>query len=100
MNNPEQPQLLDWFGNPLPVPAPVTKPEEGVNPCLALYGPGPAEQTCKTCTYLAGICYSKTVYKCRLRKNTHGKSTDHHVRWPACAKFEQRTEDIPLYDGR
>ena len=59
-----------------------------VNPCLAVYGAGPAEAICKTCVHLvAHSCSKRTYYKCDLRKMTHGSKTDHLVRWPACSKY-------------
>ena len=71
------------------------------NPCVLLFGPGPDGKQCRDCAQLAGIAYSKTVFKCRMRPNlTHGAKTDQRKTYPACAKFEQRTDEIPLYDGR
>lgn len=93
-------KLTDWFGNPISAPAQPEKPPKNENPCFHAYGPGPEGEQCKNCIHLIGICYSKTVYKCDLRKLTHGAATDHKVRWPACAKFERRDGDIKLYDGR
>ena len=81
------------------LPEPV-KPAEQPNPCVALYGPGPDGAKCRDCALLAGIRHDTTWYKCRLRKNTHGAATDHKVRWPACGRFERRTDDIPLYRGK
>jgi hypothetical protein len=78
----------------------VKPPPAYDNPCMATYGKGPVDKQCKDCAQLMGICMAKTYYKCRLRENTHGKATDHKLHWPACARFEQRTKDIPLYDGR
>ncbi len=90
--------LLDWFGNE--IPEPIKPDSTSPNPCVNLYGPGPDEAQCKDCTQIAGICKAKTYYKCRLRENTHGKATDHKLRWSACAKFVKREGNIPLYDGR
>ena len=90
-------QLIDWFGNPMPV---APKPDPHVNPCLALYGPGPEGKTCDGCALLVGIAKAKTYYKCKQRKYTNGPATDHKRKWPACAKFEERAGRIPLYDGR
>ena len=89
--------LVDWFGNPLPMPK---VNEMRVNPCIALYGAGEAGKKCGECALLVGIAKAKTYYKCRQRKNSNGAATDHRRNWPACGKFEQRTESIPLYDGR
>jgi hypothetical protein len=81
---------------------PVKVARDEPNPCIEVYGPGPAGQTCQGCRQIAGISMSKVYYKCRLRQNTHGKKTDHKLRWPACAKFEPRPEGepLPIYDGR
>jgi hypothetical protein len=78
----------------------VKPPPKYENPMMATYGKGPDGKQCKDCAQLAGICYAKTVYKCRLRLNTHTAKTDHKLHWYACGKFEERTKDIPLYDGR
>ena len=60
------------------------------NPCVALYGPGPAGKRCKDCRLLYAKHYSGTYYKCKLRTNTNGPGTDHRVNWPACGKFDER----------
>lgn len=71
------------------------------NPLVLLYGAGPEDRQCRDCAHLAGIAYAHTVFKCRLRANlTHGAATDQKKTWPACAKFEPREGDIPIYDGR
>ena len=99
----DQPQLFDlpepysqlpWVGE--------AAPKRDENPCIALYGAGPEGKRCKDCVHLIGICKAKTYHKCLLRKNTHGAKTDHKLRWQACAKFEERSQNIPmpLYDGR
>ena len=89
--------MIDWFNQPIPEP---TKPAKGENPCIALYGKGPEDKKCGECALLVGIAHSRTFYKCRLRKNTNGPASDHKRKYPACGRFEQRTEPIPLYDGR
>jgi hypothetical protein len=97
---------FDWASDPdiQKPPAPQSekpgKPDKKQNPCIAQYGPGPNGKTCDQCSRLVGICHARTYYKCRLRKVTNGPASDHSRRWQACAKFEQRTDDIPLYDGR
>jgi hypothetical protein len=106
-DNEQQLSLFDLPEAPASQPAalpekPVKVARDEPNPCIALYGPGPAGQTCQGCQQLAAIAVNKTFYKCRLRKNTRGPGSDHRMRWPACAKFEQRPtgQDIPHYDGR
>ncbi len=91
-------EQLDLFGEPIvEVPPQVPqKPERGINPCLALYGPGPQGQTCKGCIhlrYLTSANPNARHWKCDLRKVTHGAATDHKVRWPACGRYERRTEE-------
>lgn len=64
------------------------------NPCVIAYGPGPGGKTCGDCAHLfmqGGV--AGRYYKCGLRLNTGGPATDHRVRWPACAKFEDDTRD-------
>ena len=61
------------------------------NPCLRMYGTGPAETICKKCVHLhrhAGG--NKSFLKCELRgKPTNGPATDHYANWPACAKYKE-----------
>src|SRR4051812_26514333 len=64
------------------------------NPCLAVFGAGPVGVTCKTCTHLqlwGGN--SRNYYKCALRGHSSGPGTDHRVNWPACKRYEERTEE-------
>lgn len=70
------------------------------NPCVLLYGAGPEDKQCRDCVAFIGIAQASTVYRCRRRDNTSVAHPDQKKTWPACAKFEQRTGDIPLYDGR
>lgn len=87
--------LIDWFGNR------IEQKPSSENPCVQLYGAGPESKTCRQCSQIAGIRgASKTFFKCKLRKATHGSGTDHKISWPACARFEQRSGDIPVYDRR
>jgi len=67
-------------------------PEEKgrVNPMVRLFGLGPEGEICKNCAHLIGHSYSHTYYKCNLRTITSGPSSDHRVRWSACAKFKKR----------
>lgn len=59
------------------------------NPCIAVYGPGPEGTKCKTCDYLIKKSYSKTYFKCGLRKMSNGPSTDHRKYFPSCGKYLQ-----------
>lgn len=58
------------------------------NPCIAQWGTGPDGKTCKDCVHLVRQRQANVWYKCRLRRNTHGRGTDHRTGWPACGKFE------------
>ena len=84
--------MIDWFGNPIEVPK---APEKVVgNPCIALYGTGPDGAICRDCMHCRYPPMRRTRYwKCDLRTLTHGHATDHQVGWPACARYEKRTED-------
>lgn len=94
----------DLWGTDLP---PIVEPvapveqEKSVNPCIDMFGPGPAGAICRDCIHLHGFRQSKIWYKCSLRAWTSkgGKNAgtvypggDHRVRWPACAKFELRSD--------
>jgi hypothetical protein len=59
------------------------------NPCLRVFGAGPDDKQCKTCAHLFYKEEDKRYYKCELRGDTNGPGTDHRVRWPACAKYEE-----------
>lgn len=81
-----------------PRPEPIDSP----NPMVVKFGPGPAGITCCDCVHLHGFRQSATWYKCELRawKSKGGKypgtiypGKDHRVRWPACAKFEERKDE-------
>ncbi len=85
-----QQPLLDW--NDLPI-----KGLDSPNPCVLAYGPGPEGATCGQCALIAGVQHARTYWKCRLRKNTNGPGSDHKRGWPACAKFEMRQGEIPVY---
>jgi hypothetical protein len=81
----------------------LTKPKDpkpgwdSPNPCVQLYGPGPEGETCKHCALLLHFQQAASWYKCSLRKGKQGglggPSTDHKVRWPACAKFEKESHE-------
>jgi hypothetical protein len=64
------------------------------NPCVAFYGRGPKDKTCKTCVHLRASHNSEgrgnRHLKCDLRKITHGAATDHRAGWPACGRWEAR----------
>src|SRR5258708_2915674 len=63
------------------------------NPCLALYGDGPANTQCRACGHLIrDRHHDQTYLKCELRKLTRGAGSDHRASYPACAKFEQKVE--------
>ncbi len=87
--------MLDLFGDEYePIEEkPLTFGVNG-NPCIALYGPGADNQTCKGCVHLRyQSSANKRYWKCDLRKLTHGHATDHKVRWQACGRYERRTEE-------
>lgn len=58
------------------------------NPCVQMWGLGPAGATCKTCIHLTSHKQSKTWYKCSLRGVTHGAKSDQKLRWDACKRYE------------
>ena len=68
--------------------AKATTPER-VNPCVGIFGSGPAGRVCRECVHLYRKVMGKTYLKCALRRNTGGPATDHRARWAACAKFEE-----------
>ncbi len=66
------------------------------NPCIALYGQAATGQKCKGCVHLRYALMrnpNARHWKCDLRKLTHGAATDHRVNWPACGRYEKRTEE-------
>lgn len=85
--------LLDWNNQPIPV---KPTPDRNANPCVTEYGTGPDGAQCKDCTHIVQLYAAKTIYKCLLR-GVVGRSTDHRRGWPACAKFEERTEGAPPF---
>ncbi len=67
------------------------------NPCLYIYGAGPAYTECRKCIHLIRERYHDQTYlKCEMRKHTRGAGSDHRASWPACARFtpeEQETNN-------
>jgi hypothetical protein len=65
------------------------------NPCVALYGPGPAGMKCKSCALLLGPWGhgKKHWYKCSIRRSSvdahrlGAASTDHRISWNACGRY-------------
>jgi hypothetical protein len=61
------------------------------NPCVNLYGPGPAGAVCGDCQHLIRYHQSARWNKCEFRRGARGgeggPATDHRVRWQACARF-------------
>lgn len=93
----QEPDIPTLWGTDIP----AIEKMPPVNPCVQVYGPGPEGKQCQDCRYLVGFCKGQVYYKCLLRRLTNSPASDHRVRWPACAKFEQRKSDhIQLYDGR
>lgn len=61
------------------------------NPCIPAFGPGPEGRICRDCTHLFRVGgVAGRYYKCDLRVRTGGPGSDHRVRWPACARFEEQ----------
>jgi len=77
------PEQQVWLSEQM---AKVTTPER-VNPCIGLFGAGPAGKKCKTCSHL--MHQGRRYLKCSFRKNTHGPATDHRAGWTACARYEE-----------
>ena len=99
----EQPTLFDVTPFPEvepepPEPRPLTNKQKlgrksKTNPCIDVWGPGPEGKQCGTCAFFAkGVYQATMLYKCKKRGMTHGAGTDHKVRYPACAKYEERQE--------
>jgi hypothetical protein len=82
--------MLDWNNQPIRTPIET----ESVNPCVRLYGVGPAETTCAECRWTHSYHQSARWYKCDQRpKHKRGLSGDHKVRFPACKRYEKRKEE-------
>jgi hypothetical protein len=63
------------------------------NPCIALYGDGPADKRCRDCAQMYARDCCRRYWKCRLRKETHGPGSDHRRGWPTCGKFVEAGDD-------
>lgn len=64
-----------------------TVPRRDPNPCIRLYGPGPADYRCRDCQHFERHRQGTTWFKCALRKNTGGRATDHRALWQTCGRF-------------
>ncbi len=84
---PAHKSVVDWSGHDL------TARAEHPNPCVRLYGFGPAHAICKTCRHLVRRGANKSYLKCKQYKITHGPATDMRANWTACAKYEQELEE-------
>lgn len=65
---------------------------ESVNPCVNVYGRGPLEKMCRTCSHIKIRTFRRNYYKCDLRRDTRGPGTDHRLFWPSCSKYEEKKE--------
>ena len=70
------------------------------NPCVRAYGFGPDGKLCKTCSKLFYHARGKRYYKCKLRTYSHGKGTDHRVRWTACGMYQEAESNEPPSEGQ
>lgn len=94
--------MSSLWGDALPPEQPITASPRRIddktllgrksktNPCVTVFGPGPEGKQCGTCAhFIKGRYHATILYKCKVRGLTHGEGTDHRVRWPACAKYEE-----------
>ena len=87
---------LDGLGRPVGPPPPPPPRHRSPrladpNPCVAVYGPGPAGATCATCAALVYTTGGHRAYpKCRRRGVDHRWRLDHRTGWPACARYERK----------
>jgi hypothetical protein len=66
------------------------------NPCIVLYGDGPAHTQCTKCNHLIRERYrGQTYLKCEKRSHTRGSGSDHRASWPACARFTPEEQEVP-----
>lgn len=68
------------------------------NPCVRVFGEGPAGETCANCAGLEKWHSSRVFYKCTWRPYSRGPGTDHRLRWPACSRFSRRKGEIAEHD--
>lgn len=78
--------MKDLLGQEVAESAP---PRVKGNPCLSLYGQGPAGKTCKRCVHLYQGNSRWKHLKCRKRDKRRGDGSDHREDWPACGKYEE-----------
>lgn len=70
----------------------------GGNPCVKLWGAGPAGRTCGMCVHLRQRAMGGLHYKCEQRAGlpankgglTHSMDTDQRLGWAACGRFVDR----------
>lgn len=55
---------------------------------LSMYGRGPFDEKCQSCTHLVYHRQATSWMKCDLQRNT-GPAGDWRARWPACGKYEE-----------
>lgn len=86
--------LLEGTPEAVALPAPVrtrTPRVSDPNPCVAVYGPGPAGATCATCARLIHNDNPRRGYlKCTLRGVNRSERTDHRAGWPACGRYGRK----------
>lgn len=63
------------------------------NPLVTRYGFDPEGHQCKDCAHMYCKIYDKAYWKCELREDTNGPGSDHRKKWPACAKFQAKSEN-------
>lgn len=82
----------DIFGNPIPVPL-KHKGRPKVNPCIAVFGPGPDGVKCGSCRFHYFKLLANKYPKCEKRgKETGSAKTDHSSRYPACGIYQPETK--------
>jgi hypothetical protein len=63
-----------------------------VNPCVDLFGKIENIQLCKGCRHLMNSGIGRGFYRCRLNPRS-GMRKKHSEWWPACARYENGTEE-------
>jgi hypothetical protein len=73
-------------------------PRADSNPCLPLYGPGPAGVTCRTCARLQRepSVWRGTLSRCLVRPKDLTGTVTHRTYWPACARYQPVPPPRPL----